>query len=462
MRTLLLRGIAALTLTLAGCDGGSTGPEDGGGGTDGGRADSGVRDGGRTDGGGTDAGTRDAGGGTDAGPPDGGTETCSTTLPPITTETVVSGLQQPVYVTQPPGVTDALYVVEKTGRIQIVRGGAVVGTFLNLRSTICGTTCDRVPAFDERGLLGLAFHPDYATNGRFFVYFAPLVGDDENIVQEFARSAADPQVANPTPVRTLLDVPDPATNHNGGMLAFGPDGYLYVATGDGGSGCDPFGGTGNGQNLGSPHGKLHRLDVDAAAPYAAPGNPFTAAGQTTIWAYGLRNPWRFSFDRTTGDLWIGDVGQDAYEEIDFQPASSTGGQNYGWRVMEGLCSSRSSGCTSTVSGCLTPDEHRARSFVPPVFVASHSGEDVLSRPGSIVGGYVYRGSAIPGLRGFYLFGDSISSSRGAIRRCGDEIIAQPVPDLARRAASLVSFGEDNAGELYMVDLTGSILRIVPR
>lgn len=458
MRALLLCGATATALMmLAGCDDAPVTPD--GGGRDGG-GDSGTTDGGRTDGAVDDGGARD--GGPDAARPDAGPETCDTTLPALGTETVISsGLSRPVYVTQPPGVTDALYVVEKWGRIVIVRDGAVAGTFLDIRPAVCGSITCSLPSFnDERGLLGLAFHPNYAENGRFFVYFAPLVGGGRNVLQEFRRSAADPEQADTAPVGTpLIDVSDPASNHNGGMIEFGPDGYLYVAMGDGGGGCDTFGATGNGQNLGSMFGKLHRLDVDAAAPHAAAGNPFTEAGQQrTIWAYGLRNPWRFSFDRETGDLWIGDVGQNAYEEIDFQPRASTGGENYGWRVLEGLCSSRASGCSSPESGCLTAEQHRASGFEPPVFVVPHPPREGRS----LVGGYVYRGAAIPALRGFYIFGDSIGTARTALRMCDGEVVGQEIAVLDDTPNFLVSFGEDNAGELYMVGHLGTILRIVPR
>lgn len=458
--------VLTLALALAGCDGAVPEPDAGSAIDAATRVDAGRPDGSTSPDSGSprDAGPpADGGAEGDASAPDGGGETCSTTLPRLGIETVIgSGLTQPVYVTQPPGVTDALYVVEKWGRIQIVRDGAVAGTFLDLQATVCGTPCGAPRLNDERGLLGLAFHPDYASNGRFYVYYAPLFGAGRNVVAELRRSATDPARADASSLRALIDVADPAGNHNGGMLAFGPDGYLYAAMGDGGSACDPFGSTGNGQDLSTAFGAIHRLDVDAAAPHAAPGNPFTGAGRVpTLWSYGLRNPWRFSFDRTTGDLWIGDVGQDAYEEIDLQPRSSAGGENYGWRPMEGLCAS---GCRASdgVSGCLSPEQHRTRGFTPPVFVAPRRGSGLLVGARSIVGGYVYRGSAIPELRGFYLFGDSFVDERAALRVCDGEVVAQEVPDLLGQPRFLVSFGEDNAGELYMVGINGSIVRIVAR
>jgi glucose/arabinose dehydrogenase len=452
-----------------------------------------ARDAGRSSDGGDDGGS-DAGddGGRDAGPllddagplVDGGdagmVDPCSPrSFPSIGREEIVSGLTQPIYVTQPPGITDSLYVVEKWGRIQIVRGGAVVGTFLDLRPTIAGSPPTIPSDGEERGLLGLAFHPDYATNGRFFVYYLPFRGTTGRmLLEEYRRSAGDPNVADTTPVRSFLEdgvgaagYADPESNHNGGMIEFWPRSgggpyYLYLAIGDGGDSCDRHGSPGNGQDRASIFGKIHRLDVDGTAPYAAPGNPFTGAGELrTIWSYGLRNPWRFTFDRMTGDMYIGDVGQGAFEEFDFAPAG-TSGQNFGWRPLEGNCSSAVSSCTSPYSSgtCLSASAQLAAGYTAPVHVEPRGGggSGVLGMSIAGMGGYVYRGSAIPGLQGWYLFGDYISRNRGAFWVCGG--IARDVQRVTSISGvdGVVSFGEDNAGELYMVhEVAGTIDRIVP-
>ena len=371
----------------------------------------------------------------DAGPP----QTCDDlTLPGVSIEPIVPGhgWNSPIFLTQAPG-DDALYVVEQPGRIMRVVG-TDVSVFLDIR--------DRVNGNGERGLLGLAFHPGYADNGRFFVFYTPT-SPDTNRVAEFARNAVDPAVADDTDVAVLVDIDDPESNHNGGMIAFGPDGFLYVGTGDGGGGGDQHGPTGNGLDTDTLLGKLLRLDVDAAgAGYAAAGNPFVGGGGLPqIWAYGLRNPWRFSFDRQTGDLYIGDVGQGEYEEIDFAPASSTGGENYGWRAYEGNEVFNASNLD------LVPD-HAA-----PVHVYPHGGDGIFGGC-SITGGYVYRGAAIPALQGWYLFADYCNDRRAAIRVCDGEARGyQQVPGLSG-PPNISSFGEDRAGELYM---TGSnVWRIV--
>jgi glucose/arabinose dehydrogenase len=362
-------------------------------------------------------------------------------LPSLTANPIAPGMgfDSPVFVTQAPSMSDTLFVVEQPGRIQVVRDGEIVGTFLDIAS--------RVLHRGERGLLGLAFHPDYTSNGRFFVYYTPL-SEHKNVVAEY-RVSADPDVADPTEVARLLDVTDPENNHNGGMVVFGPDGLLYVGTGDGGGSFDQHGTFGNALNLDSPFGKLLRLDVDnLAGGYAAAGNPFAGGGGLPqIWAYGLRNPWRFSFDRRTGDLYIGDVGQNTWEEIDVQPADSTGGENYGWRAYEGL---------SVVSSA---DVGRVPTHKEPVLVVKHSDDTLLPGSCSITGGYVYRGSAIPELNGVYLFGDYCSPHRVALRYCDGEVMgATRIDDLYEVAHQLVSFGQDNLGELYMVG-GGNVFRI---
>jgi len=310
----------------------------------------------------------------------------------------------------------------------VVRDGALLATpFVDL--------ANRISCCGERGLLGLAFHPDYADNGRFFVNYTNVDGDTE--VVELARSG-DPDVASPETVRTFFVVEQPFANHNGGMLAFGPDGYLYVGLGDGGAGGDP---QDNAQSLDTKLGKLLRMDVDAY-PEPPPGN--LAGGDPDLWAFGLRNPWRFSFDRATGDLYIADVGQNALEEINVAPAGQ-GGLNYGWRIMEG------SQCFQPETGC------DMDGLTLPVV---EYGRDVGC---SVTGGYVYRGDALPGLEGRYLYGDFCSNrvfsfrwEAGAVR---DDVELTTELDPDGQIQGLTSFGEDAAGELYVVSRSGSVFRI---
>lgn len=250
-----------------------------------------------------------------------------------------------------------------------------------------------------------------------------------------------------------MEVTDPANNHNGGMLAFGPDGYLYVGTGDGGRGGDPWGEYGNGLNTGVELGTIFRLDPDRpGSDFAAEGNPFEGGGGLPqIWAYGLRNPWRFSFDRCTGDLYVADVGQDPWEEVNVQPAGSEGGECYGWRAYEGY-------------EVYSPDDvGRVPEHAEPVLVVEHDRDTELLRGAcSITGGYVYRGSAIPDLRGVYLFGDYCSDDVGAFRWCEGAVTGeQRVADLRGVGNGLASFGEDNAGELYIGYAgDGTVVKIV--
>jgi len=303
---------------------------------------------------------------------------------------------------------------------------------------VVGGLTDAVLAGGEQGLLGLAFHPDYATNGLFFVYHSSngTVCDASNrctFVARYRVSAGNPNVADPLSRFELLEITQPFSNHKGGMLAFAPDGHLYVAVGDGGSSGDP---NNNGQNLNTLLGKLLRLDVDSGSPYGIPaGNPFVGVpGRDEIWAYGLRNPWRFSVDRATGDLWIADVGQGSWEEVDFQPAASTGGENYGWRLMEGAH------CYNPPSNC------NDGSLVLPVHEYGHSSGNC-----SITGGYRYRGS-IPQLAGLYIFGDYCTGRVWAYDPGSDtatQILTGQV------LGNILSFGEDAAGEVYV--LTGEAL-----
>jgi glucose/arabinose dehydrogenase len=367
-------------------------------------------------------------------------------IPALGTE-MIGNFDSPIYVAQAPGSTDTLWIVEQGGTIRLVRDGATLPTpFLDISA---GSIID---AGGEQGLLGLAFHPDYAANGRFFVYYTANGGN--NVVAEYRRSAGNPDVADPMQVSPrLVDEPDSEGNHNGGMITFGPDGFLYVGMGDEGGGCDRHGAGGNAQNLDTLFGKILRLDVDAAgADFAAAGNPFSGAeGLPQIWAYGLRNPWRFSFDRMTDELYIGDVGQNRQEEISYQAAGSAGGLNYGWRVHEG----------DLMNTCMDTTLEGPSAHTPPI-LALDQGAAPLDGSCAVVGGYVYRGSAIPGLRGVYLFGDNCSRNVAAFRYCDGMVRGvQEVTDL-ERGGNLASFGEDLAGELYLMYVgSGAVLKIVP-
>jgi glucose/arabinose dehydrogenase len=346
-------------------------------------------------------------------------------LPPLRLTEVASGLDRPLFVAQAPGDDDRLFVVEQTGAIRIVEGGRLFDEpFLDLAGSI---SCCM-----ERGLLGLAFHPDYAENGRFFVDYTNRDGDTE--IVELARSAGDPRRAEPDPVRLLLRIEQPFANHNGGMLAFAPDGTLIVAMGDGGGAGDP---QDRARDLSSKLGKLLRIDVDRH-PEPPPGNH--PGADPDVWHIGLRNPWRFSFDRATGDLWIGDVGQNAYEEIDFAPAGSPP-LDFGWPATEGLH------CFRPTQGCDT------RGIALPVHEYGRDGGC------SVTGGYVYRGTAVPGLAGWYLFGDFCSSRVWARSPSGAVVELTPGIDPEGRIGGLSSFGEDALGELYVTGISGALLRI---
>jgi glucose/arabinose dehydrogenase len=355
-------------------------------------------------------------------------------MPALASQRVVGGLRNPLDLQSAPGDRDRLFVVEQEGRIRLVRGGQLVSTsFLDIVS--------RVGSGGERGLLGLAFHPQYATNRRFYVNYTDLNGDTN--ISEFRSTSADS--ADPATERVLLHVPQPFPNHNGGGLTFGGDGFLYIGLGDGGSGGDPFG---NGQRLSTPLGKLLRIDVDRGQPFAVPNdNPFlsTPGAFPAVWAYGLRNPWRFAFDRATGDLYIGDVGQNRLEEVDVGLASRHGGENYGWNIMEGRsCFSPSSGCNQS-------------GLVLPVVQYDHNTGC------SITGGAVYRGCRMPGYAGTYFYGDfctgiirSFRLQNGAVAEERDHTAS-----VGRGISSVSSFGVDVDGEAYVVDYDGEVYRIVP-
>jgi glucose/arabinose dehydrogenase len=346
---------------------------------------------------------------------------------------VVTGLSSPVHLTAPAG--DArLFVVEQAGRIRVVKGGQLLATpFLDIAS--------RVLSGGERGLLSVAFDPAYATNGYFYVYYTAAPSGDITIERYSATAGADVASTTSSPVLTIAH--RDFSNHNGGLALFGPDGMLYIGTGDGGSGGDPFG---NGQNLTSLLGKLLRIDV-RTAPYTIPStNPFVgmANRRGEIWAYGLRNPWRFAFDRRAVDasagLFIADVGQNLYEEIDVAP-STAAGLNYGWNVMEGAhCYSPSSGCSQ--AGLQLPVHEYGR-----------------SRGCSVIGGYVYRGVAIPELSGHYFYSDYCTGFLASLS--GSPAAGFTSRDWAVPAVgNVLSFGEDATGELYVLSGNGTVYRIV--
>ena len=346
----------------------------------------------------------------------------------------IGRFDEPVYVTSPPGNARRLFVVERAGRIRVVAGGRR-RTFLDIRSQVTSSG-------QEQGLLSVAFPPDYARSGRFYVYFTDNAQDER--VVEFKRASATR--ADPGSARLVLRMADPEANHNGGLLLFGPDRHLYIGTGDGGGGGDQHGPRGNAQNLASPLGKILRIDPKASGgrPYTVPrGNPFVNRGgaRPEVYAYGLRNPWRFSFDRRTGDLVIADVGQNAVEEVDFVRRGRGRGANFGWRPFEGR--SR-----------YTPGES-APGHVPPVITRTHGAGWC-----SITGGVVVRDRALGGLRGRYLFGDfckpRIYSAKLAPGR------ATSVRRTSLRVQSVSSFGEDARGRVYAVSLSGPVYRLVPR
>lgn len=355
----------------------------------------------------------------------------------ITATRIASGLDQPLYVTAPPGDTGRLFIVEKTGAILVLdlgSGGILEQPFLDLSG--------EVSTGGEQGLLGLAFHPDYAGNGVFYVNLTNRDGDTE--IRAYRVSADDPNRADPAG-SLVMTVDQPFANHNGGWLGFGPDGYLYIALGDGGSGGDP---QNHAQNLDSLLGKILRIDVsadafpgDGARNYAIPpDNPFAATpGADEIWAYGLRNPWRASFDSATGTLFIADVGQGAREEVDIGIA----GGNYGWPTFEGdrLYSSRP----------LTGGD-----AIAPIAVYDHS------QGFSITGGYVYRGPSTD-LQGLYFYADFGSARVWTLQHDGSGwVSAERTSQIVTTAGTIdspASFGEDAFGNLYVVDLDGEVFRL---
>ena len=360
--------------------------------------------------------------------------------PAITLQTLTTGLGAPTSITN---AGDArLFITEQSGAIRIWDGTQVLATpFLTVGPLSC---CS------ERGLLSVAFHPDYATNGYFFVDYTNPAGD--TVIARYRRSLGNPDLADPASGVVLLTIPQPAANHNGGQLQFGPDGYLYVGMGDGGGGCDDTAPCG-GQRTDTLLGKILRLDVDQnvnTPPYYGipPSNPFVGAGDPPdeVWASGVRNPWRFTFDRLTHGLFIGDVGQGSREEVDYQPAESAGGENYGWNVMEGsLCGT----CAQT--GCPVTPACNSPALTLPILEYSHAGGNC-----SITGGFAYRGTRVPYLYGKYVFGDLCS---GRLWWAAQNNGAWTSTAFPVTAGSLYTFGEGVDGELYVGQGNGTLSRI---
>jgi glucose/arabinose dehydrogenase len=370
---------------------------------------------------------------------------------------VAAGLVSPVHITHAGDGSGRLFIVEQAGRVKILQGGSISGVFLDI--------VDRVlpPASSEQGLLSVAFPPSYGDGIKhFYVYYTNKNGDNQ--LSRFS-IGPNPDQADPNSEEVLLVIPHPNhTNHNGGQLAFGADGYLYIGTGDGGGGGDP---QGNAQNLKSLLGKLLRIDVDPLLPiptahkvylpsiarqlsgsgeprrYLIPSdNPFLndPKARPEIWAFGLRNPWRFSFDRQSGDLWIGDVGQNSWEEIDYQPINSQGGENYGWNILEG-------------EACYADPNCDPAGFTPPVKVYPHASGNC-----SVTGGMVYHGAAQPALKGIYFYGDYCTGSLWGLRW---ENEAWQNSLLLDTPYNIASFGENEAGELFLADLSsGAIYQVV--
>jgi glucose/arabinose dehydrogenase len=346
----------------------------------------------------------------------------------LTLAPAVKGLNDPTFVAGPPDGSKRLFVLEREGRIRVAdaNGQLKPQPFLDVSDDTSTST--------EEGLVGLAFDPGFANNG--YVYVARTANDASVQVVRYTVTSDKPDQVDPATAETVLAIPKNSKYHNGGMLAFGPDGYLYVSVGDDES-------SESAQNLSTLFGKILRIDVESAQPYAIPpSNPFVgrAGARGEIWAYGFRNPWRFSFDRTTGDMWIGDVGDARWEEVDMQPAGSQGGENYGWPMNEG-------------TECMDPAHCHDPGLVAPLVTYGH---DMTC---AVMGGYVYRGTAAPGLGGKYLFGDLCTG--GIFTLGGNAEQGWKRIELSFQPIKVDSFGEDPNGDVYVVDEQGGIVyRIV--
>jgi glucose/arabinose dehydrogenase len=349
---------------------------------------------------------------------------------------VASGLTKPVFITSAHDGTGRLFIVEQTGRIKVLAGGSV-------RSTPLLNIASQVSKGDEQGLLGLAFHPNFKSNHKFYVNFTNTAGD--TIIRQYRTSTSNPNVVASGSGKTILKINQPYSNHNGGMIAFGPDGFLYIGMGDGGGAGDP---QNRAQNKDALLGKMLRININAHTStknYTNPSsNPYVGRkGRNEIWQRGLRNPWRWSFDRKTGSLWIGDVGQNQYEEIDRAVRTGGGagrGVNFGWSTMEGFA------CYKPSTGCNKSGRQK------PLLAYSHANGRCV-----VTGGYVYRGSAIPALQGYYVFADFCTGQIWAVRSGA----SSPASRIQLKDTSLMisSFGENAGGELFVVDLNGAVYRI---
>jgi len=353
----------------------------------------------------------------------------------ISLSQVADGLNRPVSITSAKDGSGQLFIVEQRGRIYILDKSILSDPFLNIEDRVLSPGNG---GGSEQGLLGLAFPPDYSEKGYFYVYYTMLDGD--NVLARFSLGE-NQNTADPDAEAQILAFPHPNySNHNGGQIAFGPDGYLYIGTGDGGGGGDPLD---NGQDPTSLNGKILRIDVESEPPdgenYAIPGdNPFLGDPnyRPEIWALGLRNPWRFSFDRLTGDLYIADVGQNSFEEVNFRPADSTGGENYGWNIFEGYECYSANTCDDT-------------GMTMPVHTYPTADPDC-----SVTGGYVYRGSEYPFLQGLYIFGDFCSGKIWELKQNNDTWERALITDTD---LLISTFGEDEAGNLYVADMAAGIL-----
>ena len=350
--------------------------------------------------------------------------------PQLSLSPFVTSLTSPVDMQVPDDGTSRFFVVEQPGTIRIIDHGSLLATpFLDIHT--------KVDFNGEKGLLGLAFHPNFKQNRRFFVNYV-FNGASQSRIAEYLASSSNANVADPNSERILLTVNQPFPNHKGGQLVFGPDGFLYIGFGDGGSEGDPLG---NGQNKQTLLGKMLRIDVDhmsGGLQYAIPAdNPFVnGGGLPEIYAYGLRNPWRFSFDQPTGRLFVADVGQDKYEEVDLL----TKGGNFGWNIMEGMH------CFNPASGC------NMNGLILPIVEYDHSEGD------AVIGGHVYRGSAIPALVGTYVFSDFGSGKIWGLQENPPGTWTRS--QLAATGRNVSSFAQDSSGELYLLDYSGSVLKVV--
>lgn len=376
-------------------------------------------------------------------------------IPSLSSVQIADGFKKPLFVTSHPSDAKLLYVVEQLGKIMLIQNGKrLKRPFLDIDARVVNPSRPG----DERGLLGFAFHPDHEKNGKFYINY--MNNDDFTVVSEF--KVESPLRADHSSERILFDLKQPYSNHNGGHLEFGPHGYLYISVGDGGKAGDPLNA---GQDLNTVFGKILRIDVNQI-PYGIPkSNPFYGQKNKRgeIWAWGMRNPWRFSFDRKNGDIYYGDVGQNKWEEINYEPGTSKGGVNYGWRIME-------------ANHCYDPEENcRQSGLTPPIleypndanYMRTLTGMDQPDVDGcSVTGGYVYRGKQIDGLQGTYLFGDYCSGNIWSFKvENGKAVEFQNRTEEINIAEGeftnyISSFGEDADGELYIVDYNGGIYKLI--